>query len=289
MPPYLAFFLDGSSFIAGNLLVIVSLGLLLFPNRWRWQKLAGRLLCLIGVVLVLASAMPLHPALYLLWGLLVVAGQGADWVSKRLSLDRTSLLLAAVVGALFFTLVDLHNWQTPRMSLPDDLPIHVVGDSLSAGIGNEKPWPARLNLSGNHPVRNAAFAGATAATAMRQAEALPEELSLVLLEIGGNDLLNGTSADEFGRDLDALLTRLRLDNRLVVMFELPLPPGCNGYGRQQRRLADKHGCLLIPRFLLAQLLSMPGCTCDGLHLSDKGHQVLADYVTRFLGSQPVTR
>ncbi len=285
MPTYLAFFLDGRSFIAGNLLGVLGLGLSLLPQQRRWLPLAGRGLCLVGLVLVLASAMPLPPWLYVLWGILVAAGLGASWLAPRLRLDRVAVTLTAMVGTIFFMLVDFPNWQIPGVNLPIDLPIHVVGDSLSAGIGNESPWCARLKLDGHHPVRNAAVAGATAATAMRQAESLPAEASLVMLEIGGNDLLNGTSSADFGRDLDALLTRLKNDNRMIVMFELPLPPGYNGYGLQQRRLAKQHECLLIPRLLLAQILCTPDCTCDGLHLSPKGHQMLADAVARILGDR----
>jgi lysophospholipase L1-like esterase len=285
MPPYLAFFLDGRSFITGNLLMVVGLGLFMVEGNRRWPALTGRVLCLIGIVLVGVSAIPVWPWLYALWGMLAVAGLAVPLLPRRFEQLRTSVLLAAMIGIACFLVFELPSWQAPKLSLPADLQIHVIGDSLSAGIGKEKPWPARLSIPGNHPVTNAAIAGATTATAMRQAEALPAEPSLVLLEIGGNDLLYGTSADDFGRDLDALLTRLKKDNRIVIIFELPLPPGSNGYGLQQRRLADKHGCLLIPRYYLARILCFPGNTCDGLHLSNQGHQMLADSVARIFDAK----
>ena len=53
---------------------------------------------------------------------------------------------------------------------------------------------------------------------------------LVLIEIGGNDLLMGVSSSEYGRALDALLSKVAAPNRTVVMFELPLLPNKIAYG-----------------------------------------------------------
>ena len=55
---------------------------------------------------------------------------------------------------------------------------------------------------------------------------------MIVVEIGGNDILGGTPAKQFERDLDQLLSVLAVqENRQVLMFELPLPPFYNAYGR----------------------------------------------------------
>ena len=46
---------------------------------------------------------------------------------------------------------------------------------------------------------------------------------IVIVAIGGNDVLGGTDPASFERSLDALLARLRSADRTVVMLELPLP------------------------------------------------------------------
>lgn len=66
------------------------------------------------------------------------------------------------------------------------------------------------------------------------------------------------------------------------MFELPLPPLFNGYGYAQRALAAKHKVALIPRRLLASVLFSPDATLDSIHLSDQGHQRLAESVAEIL-------
>ena len=74
---------------------------------------------------------------------------------------------------------------------------------------------------------------------------------LVLLEIGGINLLNRDAAANLSRDLRALLDLVATPGRTVVMLELPLPPFMWGYGRVQRRLAreyggDPHGDVAVP-------------------------------------------
>ena len=62
------------------------------------------------------------------------------------------------------------------------------------------------------------------------------------------------------------------------MFELPLPPFCNDYGRVQRLLAAKYGVLLIPKRLLMAVLREEDSTVDSIHLTRRGHQRMANIV-----------
>ncbi|HEX5106265.1 MAG TPA: hypothetical protein VFV87_20740, partial [Pirellulaceae bacterium] len=83
---------------------------------------------------------------------------------------------------------------------------------------------------------------------------------------------------QFERDLDRLLERVAVPGRTIVMFELPLPPLANEYGRIQRRLAAKYGVRLIPKRVFISILAADGTTLDSIHLSDAGHQRMADAV-----------
>jgi acyl-CoA thioesterase-1 len=105
----------------------------------------------------------------------------------------------------------------------------------------------------------------------------------VVLEVGGNDIIGHASADQFGRDLDALAIEIRGPGRQVVMLELPLFPFDNAYGLQQRRIASKYGFTLIPRRYFAKVLSLPGATIDGIHLSATGQHAMAEMVWGFVG------
>ena len=59
------------------------------------------------------------------------------------------------------------------------------------------------------------------------------------------------------------------------MVELPLPPFYNRYGMVQRALAKKYSVTLIPKRFMADVMSTPGATVDGLHFSNVGHILFA--------------
>ncbi len=104
----------------------------------------------------------------------------------------------------------------------------------------------------------------------------------MLLEIGGNDLLGSPAGENFERDLQELLKRVCQPGRQVLMFELPLPPLHNEFGRVQRRLAAQCHVLLIPKRFLIDLLASEGTTLDSIHLSARGHQRMAALVWRII-------
>jgi acyl-CoA thioesterase I len=66
------------------------------------------------------------------------------------------------------------------------------------------------------------------------------------------------------------------------MFELPLLPFKNGFGRAQRTLARKYRIALIPKRYLTRVFALTGSTSDGLHLTSIGHIALANEVAALL-------
>lgn len=101
---------------------------------------------------------------------------------------------------------------------------------------------------------------------------------LVLLEIGGNDVLGSRSAADFERNLDELLRLVCGSKRAVLMFELPVPPLANAYALAQRRLAAKHGVALIPKRIFVTVLTGDAATIDSVHLTASGHARMAEAV-----------
>jgi lysophospholipase L1-like esterase len=114
------------------------------------------------------------------------------------------------------------------------------------------------------------------------ARGLTDRDHLVLIEIGGNDLLMGVSSDEYGKALDALLSKVAAPNRTVLMFELPMLPNKIAYGRIQRRLSTKYRVSLIPKRYFAQVIGDANATTDGLHLSASGAHRMAALVAQVL-------
>ncbi|MEI6085916.1 MAG: SGNH/GDSL hydrolase family protein, partial [Verrucomicrobiota bacterium] len=100
--------------------------------------------------------------------------------------------------------------------------------------------------------------------------------------IGGNDILGPTTSTEFETDLRRLLVAAEQCAAATVMFELPLPPFGNSFGRVQRQLAQQFGVALIPKRHIAGVLAAPGTTIDGLHLSPHGHELVMALLWRVI-------
>ncbi len=238
-----------------------------------------------GVLGVAISATPVA------WPI-VVAGLAAavGWlIARRWSssagrrIDAGCAILLALV-AICAGGLEIPHALTPRLPSGEARLLVVLGDSLTAGIGDGvETWPERLAREHAIEVRNLASPGATTQGARRQAEAIPADADVVAVLVGGNDYLQGRPAGDFERDLDAAVSTAAARGRRVVMFELPVLPGGNGYVAAQRHVAGRHGVVLIPRRRLALALAGGGATSDGLHLSAAGQAAVAGIAWEVIG------
>jgi lysophospholipase L1-like esterase len=187
------------------------------------------------------------------------------------------IVAAAIVFGWAFT-----HQGASRLTLPRDRAVFIIGDSLSAGLGSsrEDTWPQLLSARLKLEVSNLAWAGATLRDGASQARAIPEGPAIVLVELGGNDLLAGAEPATFGADLRSFLGTLVRKDRRILMFELPLLPFQNAFGRIQREVCAQYGVGLLSRSLLAGAVALSGHAGDGVHLSRQGHSWLADRVSK---------
>jgi acyl-CoA thioesterase-1 len=159
----------------------------------------------------------------------------------------------------------------------------VIGDSVTAGLNDgERTWPRMLSEKSNCEILDASQPGATLVSARKQNACFKNATGIVILEIGGNNLLEGLSVDQFARNLEQLLADVSRPDRTIVMFELPLPPLCSRYGVVQRHLAKQYHVRLIPRRIFIDVLTTGGATVDGIHLSAMGQSLMADRIAWLL-------
>jgi acyl-CoA thioesterase I len=278
------FFGGGYAFFGGVLGIFAGMTVFVLMTS-RWRTPLGTLLAVLGLVVIVLSATPLPYALYA-----VAAAATIYWliVERRGSPGRR-WIRGLVAGIwLVAVAIEIPYWLPPYVPKSDRPTLYVIGDSVSAGLDdtNKNVWPAVLARKHDIDVVNFAVAGATVESAFPQAKQLPDSGGLVLLEIGGNDLLGqstnrffgGMMPGEFEHDLDALLTRVCVPDRTVLMMELPLPPFSNEFGRIQRQLAAKHGVRLIPKRVFIGVLTGDRMTIDGIHLTKRGHERMADVI-----------
>jgi acyl-CoA thioesterase-1 len=271
---------SGAAFFLGASLIIAATSIRALTGR-KWLGSLTTLSTLVGLVLAALSATPLPYAFYLAAAGITLAWLFAEESSRQAwQRHRTWLRAAAAAVWVLGALMELPYHFAPSVRAADPPTLYLLGDSVAAGLGDRgvETWPRLLARSHGIDVRDFSQAGAKTATALRQAEQLPAGGGLVLLEIGGNDLLGSTSAVKFEQDLERLLDRVCAPGRVVVMFELPLPPFANEYGRAQRRVASRHGVALIPKRVFISVLTADGATLDSIHLARSGHERMAEAV-----------
>jgi acyl-CoA thioesterase-1 len=269
---------SGQSFFSGLACLLAAIAISPAAKR-DWLRKTRNLIAGIGGILIAISGTPLPTVLYVFLFLALLL-----WIwgeSRREQLSRRSLRLvrsAVALAAVTAMLVETPYLLMPRLPFLGQPVVGVIGDSITAGIGEPggSTWPGYLAERYGVNVRDHAASGATVSSALEQAKAMAADERLILLEIGGNDLLGGTTSKKFEAGLKTLLTAVCRPGRTVVMLELPLPPGYNRYGIAQRRLARKFGVLLVPKRILLGILIRDGATVDTIHLSPTGHRWMGD-------------
>lgn len=278
MHPLVLSFTDGTTFFVGLALTLVA-EILLVGFR---KRVAGGVLsvfAIVGIILVLISATPLPIWAYSIW--IIAAFVGLVLLNRAASPLKIRILsgfvLLASTAGLWIAEAPHHRY--PRLTLAEGTKVYVLGDSISAGIDSEiRCWPDVLGELTSLRVFNLARPGETIEGAISQAKYIKQTGSLVIVEIGGNDLINQTDPSAFQRDLDSLLSLLRSDQHQVLIFEIPLFPFENAFGAAQRGAMSKHEVAVLPKRCLTKVLGTKNGTLDGLHLSPVGHEALATII-----------
>lgn len=216
----------------------------------------------------------------------------------------TALLLAPVVLAqgarLRRTTPLLPAPPGDRMGGKGKLRLVVVGDSTAVGTGAESladALPGRLGKLLGARWRAVGRNGATAADVLRDEidEAAGGPTDVAVLVVGWNDAMKLRSPRAFGRDLGALIDRLRVASplaRIVVVappaFEnlevLPQPlrsalgSAAAGLGRVSAQVAASKGALLAPGFDGRTVAS------DGFHPDGAGYARMAEGIAATVAS-----
>jgi lysophospholipase L1-like esterase len=233
------------------------------------------------LVLALAAAAlgapPLPTPFLLLWGAAVVVYLAFvfDRPSRRESLAAV-VTLAIVVAA---TACELRYFFATSSGVPQPGSLVVIGDSLSSGgFGEAEAWPLVIGRALSVPVTNISRASATAEEFSEEIDTLAAQFrrgTVVLVQAGGNDMLEGAGVKDLERDLARIVRTARLSGAAVAILELPSLPLRSAYPAAQRSVARRERAALVPRRVILSGLTCRGCVSDGLHLTDRGHERLA--------------
>jgi len=261
--------------------VVTSSLSLLTPVIW-----LRRISIWVGLAFVIMSSPPLAWSIDALFGAAFLAWLvSANRRKQKRAWRRfyTAALVSLFLLLLIIPITEFTHRTLPTIRGEKSDHIVVIGDSISAGIGiRVRPWPDVIQEITATKVTNLSKPGATMVDGLAMADRVTQQDRLVLIELGGNDLISGEPSEDFERSLEGVLATLVSPKRTKVMFELPLLPEMVTYGRVQRRLARRYGVWLIPKRCLTAVISGNEATSDGLHLTNVGTHRMAFLVAQVL-------
>lgn len=176
-----------------------------------------------------------------------------------------------------------------------DLLVVAFGDSLTAGYGLRpgQGFAPRLEATLRAQriparVHNAGVSGDTTAAGRQRLgwvlNALKAKPDLVIVELGGNDMIRGVPPAQTRANLDAIVTELKRRNiRVVIAGMLASPNMGPAYGRAFNTiypaLAQKHNAALYPFFMRGVAGNRTLLLKDGVHPTAAGVNVIVRGIT----------
>ncbi|MDC0886312.1 arylesterase [Altererythrobacter sp.] len=168
--------------------------------------------------------------------------------------------------------------------------ILAFGDSLFAGynVAKSDSYPAKLEVAlraqgVNARVTNAGVSGDTSAAGLQRfafaLDAMDEAPDLLILELGGNDLLRGVSPAETKSNLEAMIKEAQSRGIAVLLMGIQSPPNMgadfvNAFNGLYPALAEQYDTQFIP-FWVESVADKPELIqADRIHPTEDGIEVL---------------
>lgn len=198
-------------------------------------------------------------------------------VEPQFHLSRRALIAAGLAG-----LPLLAQAATPRV-------VTILGDSITAGLGlrAQDALPAQLHLALQrrgvaNVVRGAGVSGDTTAGGLARVDfSVAPETAVVVVALGGNDLLQGLDPKITRANLDRIIRRLKARRKGVVLAGITAPPEIGlRYARDFDAifpaLARQHHVPLYPNLLAGVARDPARMQSDGLHPNAAGVRLIAE-------------
>lgn len=171
------------------------------------------------------------------------------------------------------------SW-TITNAYPSGANVIAFGDSLTEGyrVDPGQGWPEQLSAIMGRPILNRGVSGNTTGDALARLErdVLAQDPRVVLVCLGGNDMLRQMPADQQFDNLRTIVRRIQAKGALVVLI------GTEGfkilskvdYGERYQALARETGAVYVPD-LMKGVLADRDLMIDQIHPNARGYAKIA--------------
>lgn len=192
------------------------------------------------------------------------------------------------------------NVAMPKID-SDKPKIVAFGDSLTAGFGvaEKESYPyllqEKLNADGyNYEVVNAGVSGETSAGGLDRVDWTLDQnnVQIMILELGANDMLRGLSVPEMRKNLDAIIKKAKSKNIQILLCGLfppdaPVSKEQGAFARTFQDLAKENDVAFLP-FFLENVGGVKNLNqADGIHPNAEGTKIVTNNVYKSL--QPLLK
>ncbi|MDP2632412.1 MAG: GDSL-type esterase/lipase family protein [Candidatus Curtissbacteria bacterium] len=190
------------------------------------------------------------------------------------------LILASVITAILISSIFFLPKNKNRMN--DTNLIVFFGNSITAGkgAGVGEDFPSIIGKTLNVPIVNAGVSGNTTGDALLRIneDVLSKKPSVVVIELGGNDLLENIDIKVTEENLDLILAKIKPTGAKIVILGTKFFVFQKKYEADWASLAKKYDATFVPD-ILEGVITNPSLKFDDIHPNAKGYQKIAEKLT----------
>lgn len=195
---------------------------------------------------------------------------------------RARAATIVIAGVVVAALVWYFETAAPPAARPTaGSTVVAFGDSLVEGHGASagRDFVSVLSQRLGIPIVNAGRGGDTTATALRRldTDVLARDPRIVIVLLGGNDILRRVPAEATFTNLGTIVERIRERGAAVVLVGLSVGWFTDPYGREYARLAERTSAAYVPD-ILDDILHDRTRMADAIHPNDEGYRIMADRI-----------
>ena len=186
----------------------------------------------------------------------------------------------SVVAALLLSLGAVGCGSSGNPTAPAGVTVVALGDSITAGIGTSgnNDYVSRLSSRTGVSIINAGRSGDTTGDALNRLDSavLSRNPDIVIVFLGGNDVLQGVAVQTRVNNITTIVQRIRQAAAAVILIDMG-SGALDAFNGALPGIAAQTSSRLVSG-VLEGVFGVPGFMADAIHPNNAGHAIIADRI-----------